>query len=181
MQVAAVPRSQKDKMFLFSLASTNVTVVPALHSRPGWTLTSSLLWSNKSLPATNLPPPCPFHSRLSPARVPVGTSQAVSLTSISLLNLGILPKADRSWRQAHFLHFLFARDHSATLTNQTAQQVGGQTFLSAFPLTYLDNDLSSAHRVSTRSIQRTFLQTPYDYDRVLRPTCALSSASSSSG
>jgi hypothetical protein len=64
---------------------------------------------------------------LPPARIPANA--AASLASASLLDLGLLPKADNGWREAHGLHFWFTRDYSATLPSQWAQQVLGHNLL----------------------------------------------------
>jgi hypothetical protein len=67
------------------------------------------------------------------------------------MNLGLLPKADQGWRAAaHRDQFGFTRDYSATLPSHWAQQV---------------LDLP----VSTRSIQRPYLQTAAAVPRVLSP------------
>jgi hypothetical protein len=81
-------------------------------------LTSSRLWSSNCHPTTILPPFA--HNRsirgLPPTRLQANA--AASLASTSLLGLGLLPKADHGWREAHGLHFWFTRDYSATLPSQ---------------------------------------------------------------
>ena len=137
-------------------------------------LTSSLLWSRKRHPSAILPL---SHARsihgLPPARIPA--NHAASLASRSLLNLGLLPKADQGWREAHGDHFWFTRDYSATLPSHWAQQILGHNLLVGLA-SHLDIGLSRALPVSTRSIQRPFLQTAAAVPRVLRPNYALPTA-----
>jgi hypothetical protein len=136
-------------------------------------LTSSLLWPRKRHPSAILPPSNVRSIRgLPPARVPA--NNAASLASRSLLNLGILPKADQGWREAHGDHFWFTRDYSATLP--WAQQILGQDLLVGLA-SHIDIGLSRALPISTRSIQRPFLQTAAAVPRVLRPNYALASDS----
>jgi hypothetical protein len=110
---------------------------------------------------------------LPPARIPA--NHAASLASRSLLNLGLLPKADQGWREADGDHFCFTRDYSATLPSHWAQQILGQYLLIGLA-SHLDIGLSRALPVSTRSIQRPFLQTAAAVPRVLRLNYALASA-----
>jgi hypothetical protein len=84
----------------------------------------------------------------------------------------IKTQANHGWREAHGPHFCFTRDHSATLPSQWAQQVLGHNLLLGLS-SQLDIDLSRACPVSSRSIQRPFLQTAAAIPRVLRPTFAL--------
>jgi hypothetical protein len=102
----------------------------------------------------------PSHARsirgLPPARVPA--NNATSLASRSLLNLGILPKADQGWREAHGDHFLVQSRLFRHLPQPLAQQVVGQNLLVGLA-SHLDISLSRALPVSTRSIQHPFLQT----------------------
>jgi hypothetical protein len=138
-------------------------------------LTSSLLWPRKRHPPAILPPSSHIRSirGLPPARVPA--NNAASLASRSLLNLGILRKADQGWREVHGDHLWFTRDYSATLPSHWAQQVLGQNLLVGLA-SHLDIGLSRALPVSTRSIQRSLLQTAASVPRVLRPNYALASA-----
>jgi hypothetical protein len=137
-------------------------------------LASSLLWPRKRHPSAILPP---SHARsirgLPPARV--SANNAASLASRSLLNLGILPKADKGWREAHGDRHWFTRDYSATLPSHWAQQILGHNLLIGLA-SHLDIGLSRALPVSTRSIQRSSLQTAAAVPRVLRSNYALPSA-----
>jgi hypothetical protein len=150
-----------------------------MHHRSGWTVWPfDLLSSSGSANVTPLPSSLPpSHSRsiqgLPPARVPA--NNAASLASRSLLNLGILPKADQGWRVAHGDHIWFTRDYSATLPSHWAQQVLGQNLL-VDVASHLDIDLSRALPVSIQSIRRPSLQTAAAAPRVLRPNYALASA-----
>ncbi len=114
--------------------------------------------STRGLPATRVPP-----------------NDAASLASASLLNLGILPKADHGWRETHGPNFWFTRDWSATLPSHWAQQVLGHNLLLGLS-SHLSIALSYTHPVSTRPIQRRNLQTAAAIPRVTRPTLALPSA-----
>jgi hypothetical protein len=82
---------------------------------------------------------------------------AASLASRFLLSLGIYSKADQGWGEAHGDHFWFTRDYSATLPSHWAQLILGQNLLVGLT-SHLDIGLSRAPPVSTRSIQRPFLQ-----------------------
>jgi hypothetical protein len=97
--------------------------------------------STRGLPATRVPP-----------------NDAASLASASLLNLGILPKADHGWRETHGPNLWFTRDWSATLPSHWAQQVLGHNLLLGLS-SHLSTALSHTHPVSTRPIQRRNLQT----------------------
>jgi hypothetical protein len=139
-------------------------------------LTSSRLWSSNCHPTTILPPFA--HNRsirgLPPTRLQANA--AASLASTSLLGLGLLPKADHGWREAHGLHFWFTRDYSATLPSQWSNKSLVAISSSFFP-SHLDGALSLAHPVSTRPIVlRRSLQTAAAASRVPRPTYDLTSA-----
>jgi hypothetical protein len=136
--------------------------------------TSSLLWSSKRHPAAILPLSTNRSTRgLPPLRIPANA--AASLASASLLNLGILPKADHGWRETHGPNLWFTRDWSATLPSHWAQQVLGHNLLLGLS-SHLSIALSYTHPVSTRPIQRRNLQTAAAIPRVTRPTLALPSA-----
>ncbi len=64
---------------------------------------------------------------LPPLRIPA--NDAASLASASLLNLGILPKADHGWRETHGPNFWFTWDWSATLPSHWAKQILGHSLL----------------------------------------------------
>jgi hypothetical protein len=89
-------------------------------------LTSSLLWPRKRHPSAIRPPSRSIRG-LPPARVPA--NNAACLASRSLLDFGILPKADQGWHEAHGDHFWFTRDYSATLPSHWAKQILGRNLL----------------------------------------------------